>query len=307
MIKGKYSTKFVGGNWHPLAIDGLPQVQCASKVNPIAEQIMALNKQNRVLVTGGGSYVGMHIAAALLADGAEVSLIIREGNEGRLGLLANRVHWMVADVWDSAALKGRARGHSTVIHTVGSMIADPAQGLTHERLNLVSARNVANMCVSDGVSQFILLSAVRAPWVAGRYVKAKHAAEDYVRRIGLTTSIVRAPITYVRDTERPFFYRLMTALGSIPPFSWTHIGRMAPMPLDVMARGIARTALTPLQKTQTLYARDLRQLNTREELRGNVPAMKAFEAADNAITPFQNLDETTPFGWVPTRPNSEDR
>ncbi|MEL6525573.1 MAG: NAD(P)H-binding protein [Chloroflexota bacterium] len=270
------------------------------------EKSMATNKQNRVLVTGGGSYLGLHIAAALLAEGADVSLIIRTGNEERLGLLANRVHWMVADVWDSAALKGRARGHQTVIHTVGSMVADAAQGLTYDRLNLVSARNVANMCVSDGVNQYILLSTVRAPWVTGKYVKAKHAAEDYVRRIGLTTSIVRAPITYTRGSDRPFFYRMMTALGSIPPLTWTHIGRMAPMPLDVLARGIARTALNPPERTRILYSGDMRRLNTRDEMRGSAPEMKTFDAAQDTITPFENLDDATPFGWIPTQPRNDE-
>lgn len=232
-------------------------------------------KSKRVLITGGDTSLGMHIASALLAEGAEVTLLVNEGHEARLGGLAKRVKVQIADVWDLAALKGRARGHGTVIHTVGSMSDDPAQGLTFQRLNVVSARNVANMCMNDGVSHFVLMSAVTAPWIKGKYIAAKRDAEQYMRRVGLNTSIIRAPITYVRGTKRPAFFQMMTALGSIPPLSWTHLGRMAPMPIDMLARGIARIALNPPQETKVFYAGHLRRLNKREEIRGKVEQVEA--------------------------------
>lgn len=262
---------------------------------------MSVNKQNRVLITGGGTYLGMNLAAALLAEGIEVSLIIREGNQDRLGLLKSKVRWSVADVWDSASLKGRARGHATVIHTVGSMVDDPSKGLTFQRLNVVSARNTATMCVSDGVQHLILLSAVNSPWVSGKYIKAKREAETYTRRIGLTTSIIHAPIIYIRGTQRPLFYRIMTLLGSIPPMSWLWMGRIAPMPMDIMARGIARIAKNPPGKTKIYHARDLRKLNKRTELRGDIPDMEDFDALDDTATPLDILEEETPFGWSPPK------
>lgn len=265
------------------------------------EVSMATNKQNRVLITGGGTYLGMNLAAALLAEGIEVSLIIRDGNEDRLGLLKSKVRWSIADVWDSASLKGRARGHATVIHTVGSMVDDPSQGLTFQRLNVVSARNTATMCVSDGVQHLILLSAVNAPWVNGNYIKAKREAEEYTRRIGLKTSVIRAPITYIRGTQRPLFYRIMTLLGSIPPISWTRMGRIAPMPMDIMARGIARIAKNPPEKTKIYYARNLRRLNKRSEIRGDIPDMQDFDALDDTAKPLDILEEETQFGWSPPK------
>lgn len=262
---------------------------------------MASNKSNRVLITGGGTYLGINIASALLAEGVDVSLIIRKDNVKRLGLLESRVSWSVADVWDMAALKGRARGHKTVIHTVGSMVDDPSQGLTYHRLNVVSARNTINMCVSDGVQHFVFLSSIRAPWVNGQYVRAKREVEAYIRRIGMKSTIIRAPLTYVRVTKRPLFYRLMSVLGRIPPLSWSHLGRIAPMPLDIFSRGIARVAIETPEKTKIYYSGDLRKLNKREELRGDAPTMQAFNALDDTDLPFENLDDSTPFGWTPKK------
>jgi NAD(P)-dependent dehydrogenase (short-subunit alcohol dehydrogenase family) len=73
---------------------------------------MATRKQ--ILVTGGGTFLGDNIAAALLAEGAEVRLLVRPGAEDRLGSLADRTRWFTADVWDEASLKGRAREQSSL-------------------------------------------------------------------------------------------------------------------------------------------------------------------------------------------------
>lgn len=232
---------------------------------------MVATKRNRVLITGGGTYLGLGLATALLAEGAELTLIIREDNEARLGALKDQVNWHTADVWDDASLKGRARGHRVVIHTVGSMTADPTRGLTYQRLNVISARNVANMCINDGVPHLVLFSTARAPWIRRPYVRAKRDAESYVRRVGLQTSIIRAPLTFIRGEPRAPFYRLITLLGAIPPLSWLGMRRIAPMPLDVMARAVARIALDTHQGYNIYYARQLYRLNTREERQGKVP------------------------------------
>jgi uncharacterized protein YbjT (DUF2867 family) len=262
---------------------------------------MPAKNNRRVLVTGGGTFLGDNIAAALLAEGAEVTLLVRPGAEDRLGPLAQRVRWWTADVWNPASLKGRARGHACVIHTIGSMVADPAQGLTHHWLNFVSARNVANMCVSDGVNSMVLISAVRAPWTSGQYIRAKREAEEYMSRVGLQPTIIRAPITYIRGQRRHPFYWLMTVLGSTPVISWFGFGRIAPMPVDMLARGVARITLEKNRTRTIYYAPDLRKRNTAREARNAAP----IEPGENnfhprEVHPFELLDEDTPFGWMPT-------
>ena len=258
----------------------------------------------RVLVTGGGTFLGDSIAAALLAEGAEVTLLVRPGAEDKLGTLAQRTRWWAADVWDPASLKGRARGIQHVIHTVGGMNADPAKGLTYHWLNFVSARNVANLCVNAGVPHMVLMSAVRAPWVSRQYISTKREAEAYVTRVGLRATIIRAPVAYWRGAPRPLFYRLMTFLGAVPPISWLGMGRIAPMPVDVLARGVARLTLEPRQSSAVFYAKHLRKRNTgRERRRGLSVEMNPADESkpgQQAAHPFQWQDEDAPFGWTPT-------
>ncbi|GIL12630.1 MAG: NAD-dependent epimerase/dehydratase family protein [Chloroflexi bacterium] len=254
----------------------------------------------RFLITGGGTFLGDNIAAALLAEGAEVTLLVRPGVEDRLGPLAQRTRWWTADVWNPASLRGRGRGHAAVIHTVGSMAADPAQGLNHHYLNFVSARNVANMCVSDGVPQMILLSAASAPWVNRSYIRAKREAEAYMGRVGLSATIIRAPMAYVRGERRHPFFWLMTLLGSIPVVSWFGFGRVAPIPIDMLARGVARIALETNRTRTIYYAADLRRRNTAREARGVAPVLpRETPDAARPLDPFKLLDEDTPFGWLP--------
>ena len=245
----------------------------------------------RVLVTGS-SFPGAGIAAALLAEGARVSLLQRDPDYPLPEPLASNVSPLVADVWNPASLSGRARGHHLTIHSVGSMIADPARGLNHHWLNFVSARNVANMCVSDGCPRLVLLSCARAPWINRGYVRAKRAAEDYCLRVGLETLVIRAPLTWIRGQRRQPVFWLMTLLGSVPPTSWLGFGRSAPLQFDIFARGVARIALHPKPGQQLYWRRDLRRRNSNREARHYAPP--ALPEAES-----EHDEEDVPFGWLP--------
>jgi len=254
----------------------------------------------RVLVTGGGSFLGDAIAAALLAEGADVTLLVRPGAEQKVRGLSQRARLISADVWEPSSLKGRGRGIQSVIHTVGSLTADPSRGLSYQWLNFVSARNVANMCVSSGVPHMVLMSTPRAPWLPAEYVRAKHEAESYLLRIGLRTTLIRAPLTYARGTPRHPFYRLLSLLGAFPLTGWLGFARTAPLPLDVVARGAARITLQP-REVKTLYgASDLRKHNSRREMRRGAELNSPELAAPQQVSAtIEMLDDEIPFGWTP--------
>lgn len=260
-----------------------------------------MRKSRGILVTGGGTFLGDNIAAALLAEGEKVSLLVRPGGEDKLGPIAQQARWSTADVWSPASLRGKARNHSAVIHTVGSLVAEPSRGLSFERLNFVSARNVANMCVSDGVSRIILISGVSAPWVSRDYIRSKRKAERFVARIGLIAAIVRAPLVYLPGQTRPLLYRALTFAGAIPPLAWLYPGRIAPMSVEILARGVARLAIDETLPAKIHYARDLRRLS-RRGAEASLPAgpEPLSSQASGLDSPFETLDEELPFGWSPT-------
>jgi NADH dehydrogenase len=249
----------------------------------------------RILVTGGGTFLGDQIAAALLAEGAEVTLLVRPGAEARAAGLSGRARLITGDVWEPSSLRGRGRGHTAVIHTVGSLSADPAKGLTYQYLNFISARNVAAMCVSAGVGHMVLLSAAAAPWVNAGYVRAKREAEAYLERVGLRRTVIRAPLTYARGVRRDPLLALISALAQVPPFGLLGLSEIAPMPVDILARGVARITLEPVNGRVLYSARDLRRRNTRSERRTGMNE-RGFTTAEAAARP---TDEDVPFGWLP--------
>ena len=247
-----------------------------------------------ILITGGGSFLGDYIALALLAEGASVSLLLRPGAEDKLGSLARLTRWSPADVWSPGSLRGKARNHAAVIHSIGSLQADPAQGASYERLNLVAARNVANMCVSDGVERIIYISAARAPWHQRGYIPSKRAAEQYLRRSGLRTIIVRSPLLYARDEQRPLFFRLMTRLGVLPLANRLALANAAPLAIEELARGVAQLALSPHHDNAIVSRRELRQL-ARQARAASFDALPANAPAANV----ESIDDELPFGWTP--------
>lgn len=258
--------------------------------------MVTVTANSRVLVTGGGTFLGDNIAAALLAEGAEVTLLVRPGAENMPGDLASHVRYRTADVWDAASLRGQARGHVCVVNTIGSLTSDPSQGLSYHRLNFVSARNVVNMCVSDGVPHVVLLSSARAPWMNRQYVSAKREAEEYVGRVGMSASIIRAPLVYVRGKPRPLFFEFVSA------FRVLGMRRSAPMPVDMLARGVARIVMNPKREKTLYYAPDLRKLNSREESRSGIIELPSDAPPQTQPTRlFQQSDDDAPFGWTPPR------
>jgi uncharacterized protein YbjT (DUF2867 family) len=244
--------------------------------------------------------VGLRLAVALLSENADVTLLMRPDTEERAGPLVGRVTIASADIWDSASLRGRARGHQVVVHTVGSMVAAPRQGLTYHRLNVISARNAVNMCINDGVDRLMLLSTAAAPWLNQDYVRSKREAESYVTRVGVESQIIRAPLLYERNAHRPLFYRLLWWLGVLPPLAQLGGQQVAPLPLDIFVRGVARLALKPPNEKRFYYASDLRRLNSREERRGLVPlTLNPIETPATQVTPSVVSPDQTPFGWSP--------
>lgn len=264
---------------------------------------MARRNWNKVFVTGGTSFVGLRVVTALVNAGADVTVLVRPDDQERLGPLRRHIRMVSGDVWTIASLKGRSRGHGVVIHLVGSMRAQPERGQTFHQLNLVSARNAISMAISDGVPYFILLSAAsRPPGVSLDYLRSKRQAEAYLRTSGLRWAIVRAPVLFDRAQTGGRFFAALSRLGSLP-FLRVFFGRRAPLPVDIVARGITRAALTntDLPPNRVLYAPHLRRLGREIEAQQRRPRVQLADILPRRSHDLLDdlPDDETPFGWLP--------
>lgn len=267
---------------------------------------MARRNWNRIFVTGGTSFLGLRVVAALIEQGADVTVLVRPENEDKLGALRRHVRLVSGNVWDRASLKGRSRGHGAVVHLVGSIHAQPERGLTFQQLNLVSARNAISMAVSDGVPYFVLLSAVAKPLgVSSEYIYSKREAEDYLRGSGLTWAIVRAPLLFDASQRRSAPFRLMSAIGGLPLVR-VLIGRRAPLSVDIAARGIAKLALRDeLPRSQRYYAGDLRRLGRVKRPKSEPEPAPWLSRSPASPSAEQWPEDEIPFGWLPGPPREE--
>ncbi len=255
---------------------------------------------NKVFVTGGTGFVGLRVLGALIEAGADVTALVSPDNEKHLGILRRYVRVVHGDVWNAASLKGRARGHGVVLHMVGSLRARPERGLTYRQINLVSARNVIGMAAGDGVPYFVLLSAAHRPaGVPKEYLQSKREAETYLRTSGLRWAIVRAPLVFDRAQPGGRFFAFLSRVGALPLLR-VFFGRHVPLPVDVVARGMARLALQPeLPPDRTVYAGDLRRLGRLPRgwrPRVSVPRRHSPRAVSGPD------DDDAPFGWLPPLP-----
>jgi len=267
---------------------------------------MARRNWNRIFVTGGTSFLGLRVVAALIEQGADVTVLVRPENEDKLGALRRHVRLVSGNVWDRASLKGRSRGHGAVVHLVGSIHAQPERGLTFQQLNLVSARNAISMAVSDGVPYFVLLSAVAKPLgVSSEYIYSKREAEDYLRGSGLTWAIVRAPLLFDASQRRSAPFRLMSTIGGLPLVR-VLIGRRAPLSVDIAARGIAKLALRDeLPRSQRYYAGDLRRLGRVKRPKSEPEPAPWLSRSPASPSAEQWPEDEIPFGWLPGPPREE--
>jgi nucleoside-diphosphate-sugar epimerase len=249
----------------------------------------------KILVTGGTGFLGYRVIRALADEGAHVTVLGLPGTEERLGVLRSRVQWTSGDVWNPSTLRGRARGQQVVIHLVGGLQQDLKRGLTFRHLNVISARNVAQMAVSDAVPHFVLLSAAgRLSGLPGGYVESKREAEAYLRKSGLNWTIVRAPPLYAPGQRRNPLYMLLTALSWLPAIGEL-LTSIAPLSVDIAARGITRLALGDLLASSRLVAPGrLRSL-------GRPPIYPADVMANIVANDTEDADtfDDVPFGWLP--------
>jgi dihydroflavonol-4-reductase len=162
------------------------------------------------LVTGGSGFVGANLVRALLADGYQVRVLVRE-TSNRKALTGCAVQIVVGDVLDRETLRRAVAGCRMVFHAAADYrlwAHDPA---VLYRTNIEGTRNVLEACASGGVERVVYTSSVGALGIpedgqpgsettpvglqdmVGHYKRSKFLAEqvavDYAAR-GLPVVIV---------------------------------------------------------------------------------------------------------------------
>lgn len=119
----------------------------------------------RVLVTGGGGFVGSYTVPALRAAGHDVRLLVRSperalGVLGRRGVTADDVELVVGDMVDAEVVGRAAAGCDATIHAAAAIGMTGHDGASVLDVNTVGARTVVDAALAAGHDPVVHVSSV---------------------------------------------------------------------------------------------------------------------------------------------------
>jgi nucleoside-diphosphate-sugar epimerase len=117
----------------------------------------------KVLVTGGGGFVGFHVVRMLRARGDEVRTIAR-GEHAQLAALG--VEHVRGDLGDKAATSAAVEGVDAVVHVAAKagIWGKPAD---YEKSNIDGTQHVIDACLEHGVERLVMTSSPSVTFSGG--------------------------------------------------------------------------------------------------------------------------------------------
>ncbi|MCV7355553.1 NAD-dependent epimerase/dehydratase family protein [Mycolicibacterium fluoranthenivorans] len=161
------------------------------------------------LVIGGNGYLGSHVVRALVEDGEEVRVMVREG-ANTIGIDDLDVTRFVGDIWDDAALRAAMTGVDVVYYCVvdtRGWLRDPAPLF---RTNVEGTRHVLDIAtepeIASGLKKFVFTSSYAT---VGRRRGRVATEADVISEKGLTPYVrsrvqaERLVLQYARERGLP--------------------------------------------------------------------------------------------------------
>ena len=149
----------------------------------------------KVAVIGGTGFVGSYIAEALVRDGHEVSVLVRQGSESKVPKdIPAKI--TTGDISSQAALNETLEGCDAAIYCVGILRAFPRKGITFEDTQYKGVVRVIEAAIANGVGRFVLMSANGVKVPGTPYQETKRRAEEVALGSGLATTVLRPSVIF---------------------------------------------------------------------------------------------------------------
>ena len=123
-----------------------------------------INKESRILITGATGLIGSHIARRLWKEGYH-NICATKRPSSKMDLLpdiADKLHWLEADVTDIVSLENCFEGIEVVIHAAAVVSYDPQKNDLMNDVNVGGTANMVNVALDYGVRRFVYISSVAA-------------------------------------------------------------------------------------------------------------------------------------------------
>ncbi len=183
----------------------------------------------QVLVTGANGFIGSKLTQRLVANGDEVTCLVRNVGKG-IALEQMGARLALGDVRNAQALRSAVAGHEIIYHLAGVVTAFRRQDMTET--NVTAFRSLVAACANrDTPPTLVYVSSLAAagpssidrpriesdpPAPVSVYGRSKRAAEsiaeEYADRVPIT--VVRPPIVYGEgDQNMRNLFRSVFRLG----------------------------------------------------------------------------------------------
>jgi uncharacterized protein YbjT (DUF2867 family) len=158
-----------------------------------------------ITVFGGTGFIGRHLVALLLRNGATVRVAVRHPGRVQVATqLAKAPEIIQADVLDDIGVGSAIAGRDAVVNLVGILTETTTQ--TYRAIHVEGARRVALAAQRHGVMRLIHISALGAsPTSPAISDQTKAEGEQAVRAVFPQATIVRPSLTFGEDDH--FFGR----------------------------------------------------------------------------------------------------
>ncbi len=188
-------------------------------VTPESERLIRRKRgEERVLVIGGGGYIGSALIPQLLAQGINVRLldVLMFGEEPLAAFIDHpRLEIVRGDFRNVATILQAVKHVDSVVH-LGGIVGDPACSLDEELtidINLVSTRIIAELARAAGVHRFVFASTCSVYGASDELLDERSA----VRPVSLYGDTKRASegvlLEMAGDTFSPTILRFATIYG----------------------------------------------------------------------------------------------
>lgn len=155
-------------------------------------------KNKIVTVFGGSGFVGRHLVAALVREGAVVRIATRHKSscyQLRAGALVGQVVPIVTDYGHLTSLRNAVKGADFVINTIG-ILHENKKGQFSD-VHCTMAEKIAKACKKEKVEHFIHFSALGADAESdSNYLKSKGEGEAAVLKAFPNTVILRPSLIF---------------------------------------------------------------------------------------------------------------
>ncbi len=185
-----------------------------------------------ILLTGATGVVGGELLPALLGEGHQVRVLVRDPR--KLGEHRVDVQITLGDLRDPLSIRHAMRGVDTVIHLAATIRDQP--GGTIEEINGLATIRLLRLAERAGVSRFVFFSAMGATgFQRTRFFRSKALAEHAVRESPLKTTVFAPSIVYRPGDP---WITLLKRLSLLPAVPVSGEGRALYQP--IWARDVAR-------------------------------------------------------------------